>query len=253
MYKKITFILSSYYAIYIALATFVEPFTWFISDEYLERISPLAHVVLVSIPIITLIIYYFFYISEKNLLRRFLGVESVSSGKSRTDTFQDLRDKAKSHIIISGPGLTNLVQFDLYSLEKQAEAVSIDFLMIDPDFLEREKELSRQLERFLDVYLFTEQVRASFERLKVFCETWNSDDNHRYKMSLRVFETIPTKSMLMIDPDEDTGEIIIEFLLYQSGAYRPRLQIKKIDHQNSLFELIKNEHLKLWNGARKVV
>lgn len=252
-YRGIIIFIGCYYAVYGVLAAFVEPFTWFGGSDALEKIGIPAHIALFAIPLLVTLVYYIATYQERLLRERFLGLASVSSGKRRVDSFQDLRDRAQSHIVVMGIGMSHIAQFDLPSLSKQGESVSIDFLMLDPDFLESDKAFAKRLEEFLDITEFSKRVRASFKKLKEFCEDWNENDKNRHKMSLKVYKTIPTNSMTIIDPDEDTGEVIVEFFLYQSGAYRPRLQIKKVDHRDGLFNRIYTEHSKLWNSARRIV
>lgn len=194
---------------------------------------------------------------EVALLRRanpqYHGLVSVSTGGGRDDAFQELRGRAKSRIIITGIGMSKISMYAKRSLSEQAASVPIEFLMIDPDFLDRDAPFSDRLQEFLDIRDFRTSVRASYNALKSLAEEWNADPEHKYQINLKVYSTIPTMSMVMIDPDLESGELIIEFFLYQSGEYRPRFHVKKTSDTDRLYSRIHSEFLRLWSSARRVV
>jgi hypothetical protein len=251
-YPTLVIGLATYYAIYGVIAAFVEPFGWF-GGGLLERMGVWGHLILILLPAAMGGIGYLISQQDRAITQRYLGLCAVSSGKSRVDAFQDLRERAQHHIIIVGIGMVSLIQYDLPSLKRQAERVPIDFLMIDPGFLDEEPSFADLLEKFMDVPDFKHKVRSSYNRLRQFCEEWNKEPSNRFKMSLKVYRTIPTNSMVIIDPEQDTGEVIIEFFLYQSGAYRPRFNIVRTNRGDGLFDRIRTEYLKLWENARRVV
>lgn len=254
MVKKIAIALSLYYAIYLVLSSFVEPFTWFGKEgETVQRVGIWGHLALVLLPALFILAYYSWQFRKKVLLNKYLGIESVSIGQGRDDAFHELRTQAKHHIIIVGVGMTRIASFDMRSVSEQATRVPISFLMIDPDFLNQNHDFAETLEEFLDYPDFAQNVQTSFNSLKSFCEEWNNDPNHRFKLSLKVYKTVPTACMVLIDPEQVSGQVIIEFFLYQSGARRPRLHVRKIQDPNSLFERINLECQRLWDRSRRVV
>lgn len=241
-----------YYTIYGMLAAFIEPFTWF-GSAMPKHLGSVGHVLLLIMPLFGASVVYGWYHLRRKQIETMLGVAEVSSGKQRVDAFQALRSRARQHIIVVGIGMTSIVSYDLRSIAEQARDLPLDFLMIDPEFLEEDAEFSTHLQHFLDIPDFTAKVRSAFDRLKTFCDEWNEEDDHRHKLSLKVYHTIPTNSMVIIDPDDDTGEAIVEFFLYRSGAYRPRFLVKKINDKDSLFNRIVTEYRNLWSSARRVV
>ena len=181
------------------------------------------------------------------------GLMSVSTGSGRDDAFQAIRARAKHQIIVVGIGMSQITMYAKRTVSEQARSVPIDFMMIDPDFLDSNPAFADRLQEFLDIRDFRTTAKASYTVLKTLAEEWNSDQNNPHGMRLKVYRTIPTMSMVMIDPDTPNGEFIIEFFLYQSGEYRPRFHVRKTDETESLFSRIHSEYLRLWNSARRVV
>lgn len=149
--------------------------------------------------------------------------------------------------------MTNISKYARRSLSEYAAAVPIDILMIDPDYLDSNPFLAQQLQEFLDIPHFAAAVRTSFDTLKTFAEAWNNDPTHRHRVSLKVYRTIPTMSMVMVDPDTPSGELVVEFFLYQSGEYRPRFHIRTLQTPDGLFHRFKSEYLRLDKAAHEIV
>lgn len=241
-----------YYSAYVILSAFVEPFTWFGNDRT-SRIGWRGHLLLLLSPAIPAAVVLLSRWRRARASASLLGVVHVSSGDHRVDAFQALRDRATKRIIIVGVAMNAIVSYDLSSISRQAVRVPVDFLMLDPDLLRDDPALAKHLTEFFDIPAFPERLRSSFERLQHFCNDWNTHEDHRHRMSLKVYRTIPTNSMTIIDPDDDTGEALVEFFLYQSGAYRPRFLVHRIDHPQSLFARIVGEYRKLWDTSRRIV
>jgi hypothetical protein len=181
------------------------------------------------------------------------GVYRVSTGTERTEAYRQLALKAQRRLVIMGIGMTNISKYALDSLEKHASRVPIDLLMIDPDVLESEPDFAKKLEGFLGIPGFTAEARQSCNRLTEFCSKWNLQRKQKNKIHFRVYDTIPTMSMVMIDPKGETGEIELEFFLYQSGEFRPRFAIKKVEHNESLFALLYQKFERLWKRSRRII
>ena len=181
------------------------------------------------------------------------GVWRASIGKSRVEAFRELTQKAQKRVIIMGIGMTNLAKYAQQSLEKLAAKVPVYFLMIDPVILESQPDFARKLADFLRMPNFTTDARQAFNILKKFCEKWNAQKKQKHKMRFRVYDTIPTMSMVMIDPKREHGEIELEFFLYQSGEFRPRFTVTKIKHNDSLFALLDEKFEHLWKSSRRIV
>lgn len=170
----------------------------------------------------------------------------------RATAYEKLREKARKRIAILGVGMTNLSEHELDSLKSQAERVSIDLLMMDPEYLKTHPEFTCELERLFDIPYFGDRAQKSFDRLNAACQKWNNERNSRYKFRLRVYQHLPTVSMVMIDPDEANSEIIFEMFLYKS-AVRPRFTLVNVKSDNRLFEAFKLEYSKVWDAARVVI
>jgi transcriptional regulator with XRE-family HTH domain len=181
------------------------------------------------------------------------GVCRASIGKSRVEAFRELTLKAQERVVIMGIGMTNLAKYAQQSLEKLAAKVPIYLLMIDPVVLESEPEFAKKLEDFLGFSEFTASAHQAFDTLGKFCKKWNAQKNQKHKMQFRVYNTIPTMSMVMIDPKREHGEIELEFFLYQSGEFRPRFAVKRVKHNDSLFALLDEKFEQLWKRSRRIV
>lgn len=252
--KGLSIFLGSYYAIYTFLAAVVEPFGWFgLEDSLLKPLGLWGNVLLLLLPAGIALVYQLTALQKQQVVKDYLGLQGVSSGSGRDEAFQGIRQRAKHRIVVVGIGMTNLSRYARRTLSEQAKRVPVDLLMIDPDFLKSNRQFAQKLEEFLDIPDFTTSVRSSFETLKSFCEAWNNDPQNSHKIRLKVFSTIPTMSMVMIDPDEESAEIVIEFFLYQSGEYRPRFHLVPIEAKESLFNRVKSEYIRLWSSARRVV
>ena len=109
---------------------------------------------------------------------------------------------------------------------------------------------ARRVEEFLDIPDFRSNAQQSFDILKGFCSAWNSKASVKHKVRFRVYDTIPTMSMVMIDPDTNIGEVELEFFLYHSGEFRPRFAVAKTHNGESLFDLVVERFNKLWDCSR---
>ncbi len=179
------------------------------------------------------------------------GVISASAGTGRIEAFQGIRDRAKKRIIIVGIGMSHLTSYAEKTLARQARSVPIEFLMLDPVFLEKNRAFAKVLQKFLGIRDFANVAKASYNFLKTFVRKHNKSTKHKH--TLRVYSTIPTMSMVMIDPDTPRGEVVIEFFLHKSGEYRPRFHIENTRRPNDLFSHFRNEYDRLCEDARTVV
>lgn len=196
-------------------------------------------------------------VNETNLL----GVQSVSSGRGRDDAFADLRARAQESIVIVGVAMLYLSKLVLHTLEQQAERVPIDILMLDPELVENDPNFEALLSDFFRFNDFAKLLRNSFEALKNMCQTWNNGGSGRKKpknrMSLHVYRSLPTMSMVMIDASdalkERRGEIVVEFFLYQCGGDRPRLHVRNTGNEEDLFFRTRREYSRLKAASRRCV
>jgi Domain of unknown function (DUF4062) len=180
------------------------------------------------------------------------GLISISSGAGREEAFQGLRNRAQQHLIVVGVGMTRLARYARQTLMDRAHSVSIDLLMIDPEYLKNDSAFTKHLEDFLDMPDFLQAVQTSFDSLKRMAEESNAIQNKR-RISLSVYTTLPTVSTVVVDPDLPAGELIMECFLYQCGEYRPRFHVKKMPSSDALFFQLYGDVLRLLKASRKVV
>lgn len=188
--------------------------------------------------------------TEQEILQRFMGVESISINR-REDAYEELAERATKELKILGVGMTQISARSTDRLRKAAERIPIDFLMIDPDLLEEDLLLGEVAEKFFGHEFFPRSVKLSFERLKSLCETHNASSDFP-KMRLRTYRTLPSVSMVMIDPDEGSSEMEVEFFPYRA-EHRPRLLIKKYSALGDMHSALYKSFLLLWNSSREIV
>jgi hypothetical protein len=246
---SIVTILVLYWVTYGIVSQIIEPFSWFSSNNILNKLGYWGHLILLIVPSLPLIYLYF----KKLKIEKYLGVTSFSSGSGRDDAFQNIRKKAKEKIFILGIAMSNISSYGKDSLAEQGKNVDIDLLMFDPDYLYAHADFTKSLETFLNMKDFRQTVRTSFEELKEFCSQWNSNNYNQHKFRLRTYNTIPTASMVLIDPDTKNGECVIEFFLYTSGEKRPRFNCVQIDDQNGLFTILTQKYTRLWNNSKIII
>ena len=176
------------------------------------------------------------------------GVSFVQIGMGREEAFLDMRRRAQKRIIIMGIGMTELTHHALQSLESQAKQVSIDLLMIDPEYLLNNKELTSALARHIRKPNILELTAESYQKLKHLCNTWNQNSDNIYKLRLRLYSTIPSMTMVTIDPSMQAAETLFEVFLPWSGQ-RARFKIKR-KKESELFDTLFEAFEELWNNSR---
>jgi hypothetical protein len=251
--RTIISVLTIYYVVYGTVAQFVEPLGWFGGQTILERVGFWGNLVLLVIPAVAIGIYYLVVVRRRLIVEMYLGLESISTGTGRTEAFQQLIQRANKRIVIVGIGMTYIARYARESVKAQAQRVPIDFLMLDPELLKTNPQFTAVLEDFRDALGFAESVENSFDAIKDMCNTWNATQDNGHKMSLKVYRTLPTMSMVLIDPEEPTGEMIVEFFPYHAGEYRPRLHVKRTSQTGNLFDRMKNNYIRLWESAQRIV
>ena len=148
--------------------------------------------------------------------------------------------------------MTNLARYARRTLTARASRVSLDLLMLDPGLLEENENWAIRLHDYFDIPDFTAAVRSSHDALKRFALEWNGG-GHEHKVRLRVYRTIPTRSVVIIDPEDRSGELLVEFFLYRGGEHRLRLHVRRVDVGDSLFDCLQDECVRLWNDSTIVV
>ncbi|MBP6238653.1 MAG: hypothetical protein KA536_21050 [Saprospiraceae bacterium] len=243
--KEVFIFLGIFYSCYLVFSSFVEPGTWF-GGKYIESLGNKGHVALILAPFIITSIFYLYQYWKKKRFIKYQGIKSISTGSYRIDAFEALRSRAKSKIVITGIGMTNIVHYSLDSLRKQGKYVDIDFIMIDPDYISNNAEYCKILENSLGVQDLAIKVLSTFGILKSFCLENNNANRHvGKKMALYVYNCIPTNSTTIIDPYSANGELLIEFFIFKGGLVRPRFNISKLNKDNFMSDSILESYQKL--------
>jgi hypothetical protein len=191
--------------------------------------------------------------AEKGILSQYEGVKKASIGLDRDREFRLIRDRAQSEIHIIGTGMSKLARLAANSLKDQLRSVSVHLYMLDPDYLESNTDYAHLLEDFFGIRDFAAYVRLSFRSLKAFCEDHNSDPNSKNRITLSTYTVLPTMSMVVIDSQSKSAEMVVEYFTYHCGEERPLFIIKKKKRQKCLiaYILMRNNyfsHLRKWSN-----
>ena len=190
--------------------------------------------------------------SEKNLLSQYEGVKKASIGLDRDEEFRLLRDRAKSEIYIIGAGMSKLARLAENSLEKQLQRVPVHLYMLDPEYLKNHQEYAQLLEDFFGIRKFTEYVELSFQSLKDFCEEHNNKADCKNRITLSTYTVPPTMSMVIIDPQNGTAEMVVEYFTYHCGEERPLFSIKK-EKRTKMFSSLYSHAKQLFDASQVII
>ncbi len=189
--------------------------------------------------------------TESALNSQYLGIISASIGLNRDEEFRLLRDRATKEISIIGAGMSKLSRLALNSLENQASRVPIHLYMLDPDYLESNPTYAQLLQDFFGIQRFSDYVRLSYSTLKEFCEKHNSAQC-KHHITLSVYRTVPTMSMVIIDPTTSKAEMVVEYFSYHCGEERPLFRVGKCK-KAQLFESLYEHAKHLFDASIEVV
>ena len=193
-----------------------------------------------------------FHDYEYTVKKRYSGIVSASIGLNRDEEFRSIRDRATNEMYIIGAGMSKLSKYALNSIERQLKQADINLYMLDPFFLESNRDYAILLEDFFNISRFAENVRLSYDTLLEFCAKKNSDKANTHRITLSVYKTIPTMSLVIIDPRKKDGEMVVEYFTYKSGEERPLFRIMK-QREKGLFESIYSQALKFTSSTRRVI
>lgn len=190
--------------------------------------------------------------SEKKIIEQYSGVCKASIGLNRDEEFRLLRDSAKKEIFIIGAGMSKLSRLAQNSLMNQLERVPIHLYMLDPQYLEDHEEQANIIEAFFDIPDFKEYVRLSYNTLKRFCEAHNNNSKSKNRITLSTYTTLPTMSMVVIDPYSKNAQMFVEYFTFRCGEERPLFLVK--DQKNTqMFKSLFSHANKLFAASCEVV
>ena len=170
----------------------------------------------------------------------------------RDREFRLIRDRAQSEIHIIGAGMSKLTRLAANSLKDQLRSVSVHLYMLDPDYLESNTDYAHLLEDFFGIRDFAAYVRLSFRSLKAFCEEHNSDPNSKNRITLSTYTVLPTMSMVVIDSQSKSAEMVVEYFTYHCGEERPLFIIKK-EKKTKMFDSLYTHAEQLFLASKEVV
>lgn len=190
--------------------------------------------------------------SEKALLSQYSGIRKASIGLDRDEEFRLIRDRANKEIYIIGAGMSKLSRVASNSLEKQLHKVPIHLFMLDPDYLEAHPDFAGQLDDFFGMPKFKEYVRLSYDTLFKFCNDCNNNPKIKNRITLSTYTTLPTMSMVLIDPNSSNAEMVVEYFTYRCGEERPLFLIKN-DRRTKMFSSVYAHAQHLFAASKEVI
>jgi len=181
------------------------------------------------------------------------GTVLLPQSFSRESMYNLLIKNATEEIYFVGIGNTNLTKDGLLSADailgqrKMREQVKKRFLMLDPRVFDQAgfEDIMRHFLGWRNDVDIRAMVEKSLEEMKKYCTS------NKLQSSFRVYSSIPSASLMMIDPQTENCTIALEVFLYQiPKPNRPHLILYPVEKVNSLYSSLKDSILALWNTSR---
>ena len=173
---------------------------------------------------------------------------SVAIYDSRDLAYAEIRQRAKEKIILIGTGMSIMRESSLDDLKRQSKTVDIEIFMINPFFLKGKIELKKLLKGFFGNEQLTNEIYNSYNVIKRACEEVEKENRTTgHRMSLYVYDTMPTVGLTIIDPATENVEIILEPNLFQTKSSQPRFRLRKGITDPAIFDAVKSSYEKIRN------
>ena len=171
---------------------------------------------------------------------------SVAIYDSRDLAYAEIRQRAKDKIILIGTGMSIIRESALDDLKRQSETVDIEIFMINPFFLKDRVDLKKLLTGFFENKQLTNEIYNSYNAIKKVCEEVTEKSRKTgHRMSLYVYDTMPTIGLTIIDPATENAEIILEPNLFQTKSSQPRFRLIKGETDSMVFDAVESTYEKI--------
>jgi hypothetical protein len=97
---------------------------------------------------------------------------------------------------------------------------------------------------------FAAELRKGCYRLLQIQEEFRRDGG---KFTVKMYSSVPTVNLVMIDPDEPAGSIQVEVLPYKGSAnMRPGFLLRPFGREADLYDLFRTQYKLLWAEAKEL-
>lgn len=182
-------------------------------------------------------------------------VEQSISGKPRADRFfwperRSLEnDLARARFIgIAGITLSRTVRDYLPLFENRLQSgAHIQFIVIDPDSLASQQAIHRSKGGVGDSF-YADLIRTTVARVCILAELKDVPG----RMELGLLPYAPSFGLLVIDPDEPHGRIVVEIYQHKSLAFNPTFELDA-RRDSRWYQFFREQFELLWEscGGRK--
>ena len=176
---------------------------------------------------------------------------SVAIYDPRDLAYAEIRQRAKEKIVLIGTGMSIIREKALDDLKMQSKTVDIEIFMINPYYIKQNIILKKALSVFFDNIQLTNEIYNSYNMIKKMCEETNkANGTDGHKMTLYVYDTLPTIGLTIIDPETENAEIILEPNLYKTKSSQPRFRLVKDSTDKLVFDAVKSTYEKIRNDSK---
>ncbi|HEU5126376.1 MAG TPA: hypothetical protein VFU12_00175 [Glycomyces sp.] len=159
-------------------------------------------------------------------LGRMRGVVSIGRDHYRQRDYARVWEEAQRHVLCMGLAMTHVTANLDQPKGALARGVRVDFLMLDPDWIQRNRSLARAMNQYYgnrrDIISAT---RSSYGALMAFAEEMNQQyGEHSVRVSL--FREISLISATLSDAKDGDVKGVVEFHLFQGNLNRIRLHVR---------------------------
>jgi hypothetical protein len=160
--------------------------------------------------------------------RRLRGIVSAGNDRKRDEEFTEVWTRATERVLCFGVGLTRMAYDDEIIRETVGRGVEVHFVMIDPEWLAKNDQVSRVIEdyyRFPQTQRFLAQARAAHRTLRELAAELNEEHGAR-RVRVHTFRSLVGYSAVIADPGRRRESGVLEFHMYARAMGRFRLQVR---------------------------
>jgi hypothetical protein len=156
---------------------------------------------------------------------------------------------AQTEILLVGTTLYHLVDRIKPMLITKSKYCAIHILILNP---------SRKNKSLIDgvAALFGEQDAFAGELRKSFIRLFELQEELRRlggKITIKMFSSVPTVNIAMVDPDGPAGAIQVEILPYKGSAnMRPGFVLRPVGENAELYDLFRTQYKLMWEEAEEI-
>jgi hypothetical protein len=158
----------------------------------------------------------------------------------------DFIAKAQNEILLVGTTFYHLIERLKPLFTAKSKTCEIRFLAMNPHRKNRPL-IAGVAALFREEDSFSGELRRSCQRLLKYQEEILQKGG---RMTVRMYSSVPTVNVVMVDPDEPTGAIQVEILPYKGSAnMRPGFVLRPSGAGADLYNLFRTQYKMMWDEA----